>query len=48
MITRVNYSRATEDLEDAIREFVLGRDVFIGLLTGSGKSFAMLHAALCI
>ena len=37
-ITRCNYSRATEDQEDAIREFVLGKDVFVGLSTGNGKS----------
>ena len=49
-ITRLKYSRATEDQEGAIREFVLGRDVFVGLPTGSGKSlcYAALACPLCL
>ena len=43
-ITRLKYSRATVDQEGAIREFVLGRDVFVWLPTGSGKS--LCYAAL--
>ena len=36
-------TRAMEDQQGAIREFVLGRDVFVGLLT---SLFAMLHCPL--
>ncbi len=34
----LGYVRPTEDQERAITEFVYGRDVFISLPTGSGKS----------
>ena len=40
-ITRLNYSRVTEDWEGAIRDFVL---VFVGLQTGSGM--LICYAAL--
>ena len=37
-------TRATKDQQGVIREFMLGRDVFVGLPTGSGKS--VCYAAL--
>ena len=40
----LGYSRATDDQANAIREFVTGRDVFVTLPTGSGKS--LCYAAL--
>ena len=44
-VTKLGYSRASSDQVVAIREFILGRDVFVMLPTGSGKSFcyAALH-----
>ena len=44
VITRLNYIKAMEDQEGAIREFVFGRVVFVGLPTGSSKS--LWYAAL--
>ena len=43
-VRKLGYSRATEDQVIAIREFILGRDVFVMLPTGSGKS--LYYAAL--
>ena len=43
-VTKLGYSRASGDQVVAIREFVLGRDVFVMLPTGSGKS--LCYAAL--
>ena len=37
-VQKLNYERPTADQMNAIREFVFGRDVFIMLPTGSGKS----------
>ena len=43
-VTKLGYSRASNDQVVAIREIVLGRDVFVMLPTGSGKS--LCYAAL--
>ena len=43
-VTKLGYSRASSDQVVAIQEFVLGRDVFVMLPTGSGKS--LCYAAL--
>ena len=43
-VRKLDYSRATDDQANAIREFVAGRDVFVTLPTGSGKS--LCYAAL--
>ena len=43
-VKKLDYSRATDDQANAIREFVAGRDVFVTLPTSSGKS--LCHAAL--
>ncbi len=37
-VRKLHYSRATDDQANTIREFALGRDVFITLPTGCGKS----------
>ena len=43
-VQKLDYSRATDDQANAIREFAAGRDVFVTLPTGSGKS--LCYAAL--
>ena len=43
-VWKLDYSRAPDDQANAIREFVAGRDVFVTLPTGSGKS--LCYAAL--
>ena len=43
-VQTLNYSSTTYDQANAIREFVLGRDVFVTLPTGSGTS--LCYAAL--
>ena len=43
-VRKLDYSRATDDQANAIREFVAGTDVFVTLPTGSGKS--LCYAAL--
>ena len=43
-VGKLGYSRATGDQASAIREFAVGRDVFVKLPTGSGKS--LCYAAL--
>ena len=43
-VWKLDYSRATDNQANAIREFVAGRDVFVTLPTGSGKS--LCYAAL--
>ena len=43
-VTKLGYSRASGDQVVAIREFVLGRDIFVMLPTGSGIS--LCYAAL--
>ena len=34
----MGYDRATDDQKEAVKAFVLGKDVFVSLPTGSGKS----------
>ncbi len=43
-VEKLKYAQATERQTEVIREFVLGRDVFVNLPTGSGKS--LCYAAL--
>ena len=43
-VRKLDYSRATDDQANAIRKFVAGRDVFVTLPTGCGKS--LCYAAL--
>ena len=43
-VWKLDYSRATDNQANAIREFVAGRDVFVTLPTGCGKS--LCYAAL--
>ncbi len=38
----LGYDRPTEDQERAVTEFMYGRDVFISLPTGSGKSLCFI------
>ena len=45
-VRKLDYSRATDDQANAIRKFVAGRDVFVTLPTGCGKS--LCYAALPI
>ena len=37
-VQELGYDRATPEQGQAIREFLLGRDVFVSLPTGEGKS----------
>ena len=37
-VQKMGYDRATDDQKKAVKAFVLGKDVFISLPTGSGKS----------
>ena len=43
-VRKLDYSRAIDDQANAIREFVAGRDIFVTLSTGRGKS--LCYAAL--
>lgn len=38
-VWELGYDRTTPEQGKAIREFLLGRDVFVSLPTGEGKSF---------
>ena len=38
-VQELGYDRATPEQGKSIREFLLGRDVFVSLPTGEGKSF---------
>ena len=46
LVQKLDLTRATEDQQGAIREFVLGRDVFVGLPTDSGKSLCFVFDIL--
>ena len=37
-VQKMGYDRATGDQKEAVKAFVLGKDVFVSLPTGSGKS----------
>ena len=41
-IVRIGYSKATVYQQKAVREFVVGKDVFVCLPTGSGKSLCFV------
>ena len=38
VVQKMGYDRPTDDQKKAVEAFVLGKDVFISLPTGSGKS----------
>ena len=41
VVQKMGYDRPTDDQKKAVETFVLGKDVFISLPTGSGKSLSM-------
>ena len=47
-IKELGYDRPTEDQAEALQKFVSGHDVFVFLLTGSGKSLCFACASLVI
>ena len=45
---KLGYSDLRQKQREAVTEFVAGKDVFVSLPTGSGKSVLLLHSTVAV